>query len=72
MTGTPRAIEPLVSPPRATLTLPGSKSITNRGLVCAALADGVTRIEGALFADDTLAMARAVTVLGAEIGRAHV
>lgn len=67
VTGDARAIEPLVSPPRATVVLPGSKSITNRGLVCAALADGVTRIEGALFADDTLAMARAVTVLGAGV-----
>ncbi len=35
---------------------PGSKSITNRALVCAALARGTSRLEGVLFADDTEAM----------------
>ena len=61
------AIEPLTAQPVATVSLPGSKSITNRALVCAALATGSTRIERALFADDTETMAAAVTVLGAEV-----
>ena len=61
------AIEPLTAPARATVSLPGSKSITNRALVCAALASGDTTIEGALFADDTEAMAAAIGVLGAEV-----
>ena len=49
------------------MTLPGSKSITNRALICAALAEGETLISGALFADDTAAMVDAVTALGAEV-----
>ncbi|MEQ8839493.1 MAG: 3-phosphoshikimate 1-carboxyvinyltransferase [Acidimicrobiales bacterium] len=60
----PFPIEPLTSPPDATVVLPGSKSITNRALVAAALADGDTRIEGALFAEDTDAMVEGLRSLG--------
>ena len=60
-------IRPLDAPPDACITLPGSKSITNRALVCAALASGETTLQGALFADDTEAMAVAVAALGAEV-----
>ncbi|MCY3618287.1 MAG: 3-phosphoshikimate 1-carboxyvinyltransferase, partial [Acidimicrobiaceae bacterium] len=60
-------IAPLESPPNATVTLPGSKSITNRALICAALASGETTLTGALFADDTEAMVEAVRSLGAEV-----
>ena len=60
-------ITPLEVPPKATVRLPGSKSITNRALVCAALADGDTTLTGALFADDTEAMVEAVRSLGAEV-----
>ena len=60
-------IKPLEAPPGATVSLPGSKSITNRALVCAALADGETTLTGALFADDTEAMVEAVRSLGAEV-----
>ena len=52
----PFAVEPLERPPDTTVVLPGSKSITNRALLCAALADGRSVIEGALLADDTEAM----------------
>ena len=62
-------IEPLVRPPDATVHLPGSKSITNRALLAAALADGVSTITGALVADDTEAMADAVQTIGAVIER---
>ena len=39
-------IEPVIGPVRATVRPPGSKSITNRALVCAALADGVSTLTG--------------------------
>ena len=60
-------IRPLDVPPSTTVRLPGSKSITNRALVCAALAPGETTLKGALFADDTEAMVHAVRSLGAEV-----
>jgi 3-phosphoshikimate 1-carboxyvinyltransferase len=52
---------------RASIRLPGSKSITNRALILAALADGPTTITGPLRARDTELMAGAVTALGASI-----
>ena len=52
----PLPIEPLASPPDVDVVLPGSKSISNRALVCAALAEGQSVLRGALFADDTRAM----------------
>ena len=51
----------------ATITVPGSKSITNRALVCAALAEGTSTIRGALVADDTRAMSDCLAGLGAKI-----
>jgi 3-phosphoshikimate 1-carboxyvinyltransferase len=51
----------------ATVHLPGSKSITNRALILAALADTPTTIVGPLQARDTDLMARAVTSLGASL-----
>ena len=69
------------------IALPGSKSITNRVLLIAALAQGKSHISGALKSDDTTYMAQALRQLGVtvedagdtdfvvtstEIGRAHV
>jgi len=54
-------------PVRASVTLPGSKSMTNRALVLAALADGPGAITRPLHARDTLLMARALAALGARI-----
>jgi len=54
-------------PVRASLRLPGSKSMTNRALVLAALADGPGAVTRPLRARDTLLMARALTALGATI-----
>ncbi|MFP6618343.1 MAG: 3-phosphoshikimate 1-carboxyvinyltransferase, partial [Pirellulaceae bacterium] len=51
----------------AVIQPPGSKSITNRALVCAALADGPSRITGALSSEDTLVMIKALRQLGATI-----
>lgn len=58
------AIEPLPAPVDTTVSLPGSKSITNRALICAALAAGESALEGALFAQDTMAMVGCLRGLG--------
>ena len=55
------------APVRATVRLPGSKSITNRALIIAALASAPTTIAGALQARDTDLMRAAVTALGAAV-----
>jgi 3-phosphoshikimate 1-carboxyvinyltransferase len=47
--------------------VPGSKSLTNRALVCAALAEGTSTITGALVADDTAAMTDCLRGLGASV-----
>lgn len=52
---------------RATVRLPGSKSLTNRYLVLAALAGGPSRLRVPLRSRDTLLMAQALRVLGATI-----
>lgn len=57
------AIEPLSGPLDHTVALPGSKSLTNRALVAASLADGRSRLTGALFADDTEAMLESLSRL---------
>lgn len=61
------AIAPLAAPPEVAVRLPGSKSVTNRALVCAALAAGETTLTGALYADDTEAMMEGVASLGADV-----
>jgi 3-phosphoshikimate 1-carboxyvinyltransferase len=61
------AITPLEVPPDATVTVPGSKSVTNRAVLAAALAEGVTTLRGALLADDTWAMVGVVRALGATV-----
>jgi 3-phosphoshikimate 1-carboxyvinyltransferase len=49
-----------------TVRLPGSKSISNRALLLAALADGVTSLGGVLEADDTARMLDALRALGVD------
>lgn len=72
------ASRPQTSPPRwpapvaagpldATVEVPGSKSLTNRYLVLAALADGPGRLRGALRSRDSLLMVEALRVLGATV-----
>jgi 3-phosphoshikimate 1-carboxyvinyltransferase len=46
---------------------PGSKSITNRALVCAALAHGDSTLEGALESEDTRVMAGGLRRLGIDV-----
>jgi 3-phosphoshikimate 1-carboxyvinyltransferase len=60
-------IVPLDKPVRAEITVPGSKSITNRALILAALADGEVTLEGALWSEDTQVMTEALLRLGFEI-----
>ncbi|MEE2032842.1 3-phosphoshikimate 1-carboxyvinyltransferase [Rhodococcus chondri] len=60
-----------VSPVDASVTLPGSKSITNRALILAALADGPSTITGALRSRDTDLMVGALRGLGATITDRH-
>ena len=57
-------IPPAPGPVAGTAAVPGSKSITNRALALAALADGETRLAGALFADDTRRMMDCLRSLG--------
>ncbi|HVS56453.1 MAG TPA: 3-phosphoshikimate 1-carboxyvinyltransferase, partial [Casimicrobiaceae bacterium] len=52
-----------------TVRLPGSKSISNRILLLAALARGITRIEGLLEADDVDRMLEALRALGIPLER---
>jgi 3-phosphoshikimate 1-carboxyvinyltransferase len=56
-------IVPLDKPVRAEITVPGSKSITNRALILAALADGETTLRGALWSEDTQIMVKALKKL---------
>jgi 3-phosphoshikimate 1-carboxyvinyltransferase len=62
-----RLVEPLGRPPDTTVEIPGSKSHTNRALVCAALAAGRSRLSRVLFADDTEAMLGAIEHLGRSV-----
>ena len=56
-------------PLRATVHVPGSKSITNRGLVCAALARGESRLVNASSSDDSGLMANGLNQLGVLVRR---
>ncbi len=60
----PLPISPFTLPLDTNVELPGSKSITNRALILAALAEGETRLEGALFSRDTHIMLSALKTLG--------
>ena len=61
------AIEPLGAPPDAVVEIPGSKSLTNRALALAAIAEGTSTIDGVLLADDTEAMLGALRATGVAI-----
>jgi 3-phosphoshikimate 1-carboxyvinyltransferase len=60
-------IQPLVKPPNCTITVPGSKSITNRALILAALSDKKCVLRGALWADDTQLMVEALWELDFDV-----
>jgi 3-phosphoshikimate 1-carboxyvinyltransferase len=60
-------IKPFTRPAAGSVSLPGSKSITNRALILAALSDGPVTLRNALFSDDTLIMLTALKKLGFNI-----
>src|SRR3954464_14802554 len=57
-------IQPFTRPARGEVVLPGSKSITNRALMLAALCSEPITLTGALFSEDTHLMAEALRQLG--------
>ncbi len=57
-------ITPFTRPVRGRVTLPGSKSITNRALILAALGRTTLTLRGALFSRDTRIMVAALQALG--------
>lgn len=58
---------PFTRPVRGEVRLPGSKSLTNRALLLAAMGREPVRLEGALFSDDTALMAAALRTLGVKV-----
>jgi 3-phosphoshikimate 1-carboxyvinyltransferase len=60
-------IEPLDGPVDATVHVPGSKSVTNRALLVAALADGASTIRNTLFSDDSYWLMHALVRLGFDL-----
>jgi 3-phosphoshikimate 1-carboxyvinyltransferase len=60
-------ILPIPHPLNATVRVPGSKSLTNRALLMASLADGTTRLTNALFSDDSCYFANALQLLGFDV-----
>ncbi len=63
----PLVIPRMPAPPHLVWRVPGSKSITNRALMLAALCDGQSRLDGVLGSDDTRHMRVALEALGIEI-----
>ena len=60
-------IRPLTVPVHAEISIPGSKSLTNRALILAALSKGKTKLQVALWAEDTELMVNALQNLGFDI-----
>lgn len=60
-------VVPLSAPVRAAVVIPGSKSITNRALILAALGRGQVDLQGALWSDDTQVMVDGLRRLGIAI-----
>ncbi len=65
----PYPVIPFTVPAAAKVAVPGSKSMTNRALLLAALSDGETRLENCLFSRDTEIMLDAIEALGFEISK---
>ena len=60
-------IHPLSHPLSATVRVPGSKSLTNRALLIASLANGTTHLTNALVSDDSRYFAKALQTLGFDV-----
>jgi 3-phosphoshikimate 1-carboxyvinyltransferase len=66
----PDLIEIVPPPPPAfvSITVPGSKSITNRALILAALSSGTVTLTGALWSEDTQVMTECLRQMGFAVG----
>ncbi len=60
-------IQPVTHPLGAIVRVPGSKSLTNRALLIAALAEGRTTLTNALFSDDSIYFADSLRRLGFKV-----
>jgi len=61
---------PIAQPFRSTVSVPGSKSVANRALVCAALSSGTSTLTNLPSGDDTEAMLIGLSELGLSVDRA--
>ncbi len=60
-------VKPVSEPVRGSIRPPGSKSLTNRALITAALASGTTKLTGVLASDDTRVMVESLNRLGIQV-----
>ena len=67
MVSPPRSIAPVTRPVTGSIRPPGSKSLTNRAVVLAAMARGESRLNGVLQSIDTRVMLDGLSALGFEI-----
>ncbi|MFS8664368.1 MAG: hypothetical protein LOD84_01580 [Limnochordales bacterium] len=65
--GTTVVVGPPERPPDVEMAVPGSKSVTNRALIMAALATGPSRLEGILRSDDSYWCVEALRALGVPV-----
>jgi len=63
----PYSVRPVSGPVQGTIRPPGSKSLTNRALITAALATGQTRLTGVLDSHDTRVMIESLRQLGVAV-----
>lgn len=65
----PRLLEilPVKGPLKAEISIPGSKSMTNRALILAAMGQGLSTIRSGLWSDDTKVMIECLQKLGIEV-----
>lgn len=61
------AMKPFSEKPKIEVTVPGSKSITNRALLLTALAEGKSVLRGVLFSDDSRVFMEALKTLGYKV-----
>ena len=61
------SVRPIKKNSKFTVSVPGSKSITNRALLIAALANGRTKLKGTLFSDDSRYFLSSLISLGFEV-----
>ncbi|MCU0711970.1 MAG: 3-phosphoshikimate 1-carboxyvinyltransferase [Pirellula sp.] len=61
------SLSPVSMPVSGTVRVPGSKSLTNRALICAAMAEGASVLSGVLESEDTEVMIHAWQALGLKL-----